>query len=112
MIERKRCYDHLISKTIKTSVQFYFSFKVLPLSTITLDEENNGYVARYQLLYALIVKSWTHARSTRSGISAKSSGNKNQSALSYRLVHYRETRYPPSAGDAQSTKFGLLAAIS
>ena len=37
-----------------------------------------------------IVKSWNHARSHRSAISARSRGNKDQSGLSYRL-HYRET---------------------
>ena len=37
-----------------------------------------------------IVKSCSHARSHRSGISARSCGNKDQSGLSYRL-HYRET---------------------
>ena len=57
-----------------------------------------------------IVRSWTHARSTRFGISVRSRGNKDQSGLSYWL-HYRETLSPPSAGDAQSTNFGLLAAI-
>ena len=53
-----------------------------------------------------MVKSWTHARSTSYGISARSRGNKDQSGLSYRF-HYRETL----SEDAQSTKFGLLAAI-
>ena len=41
------------------------------------------------------------------GMSARSRGNKVQSGLSYRL-HYREPLSPPSAGDAQSTNFGLL----
>ena len=54
---------------------------------ITLNEEKNGYVARDQLLYALLVKCWTHARSIRYAISARSRGNKDQSGLSHRL-HY------------------------
>ena len=58
-----------------------------------------------------IVTCWTHARRTRQGISARSRGNKDQSGLSHRL-HYRETLSPPPAGGAQSTNFGLLAAMS
>ena len=54
-----------------------------------------------------IVKSWTHARSHRFGISVMSRGNKDESGLSYR-VHYRETWSPPTAGHAQSTNFGIL----
>ena len=41
----------------------------------------------------------------------RSRGNKDQSGLSHRL-HYWETLSPPPAGGAQSTNFGLLAAIS
>ena len=43
-----------------------------------------------EITICTIVKRWTHARSHRSAISARSHGNKNQSGLSYRL-HYRET---------------------
>ena len=53
----------------------------------------------------------THARSHRSAISARSRGNKDHLGLSYRL-HYGETLSPPSAGPAQNTNYGLLAAIS
>ena len=55
----------------------------------------------------IVWKSWTHARSNISGISARSRGNKDQSGLSYRL-HYRDTLSPPSAGQAQSNTFTLL----
>ena len=58
-----------------------------------------------------IVRWWTHARCTSFGISTRSRGNKDQSGLSHWL-HYRETLSPPSAGDAQSTNVGLLAANS
>ena len=69
----------------------------------SLDEEKNGYVA-----ICAVVKSWTHAWSHRSGISARSRGNRDQPGLSYRL-HYRETWSSPSAGDAQSIQYWAIS---
>ena len=60
------------------------------------------------IIICTMVKSWTHAKRYRSGISARSRGHKDQSWLSYRL-HYRETLSPQSARHAQSTNLGLLA---
>ena len=64
-----------------------------------------------QITICPVVTCWTHARSTRWGITARTHGNKDQSGLSHRL-HYRETLSPPPAGGAQGINFGRLAAIS
>ena len=73
------------------------------LSTCSLNEEKNGYVARDQLLSAWKVKGWTHAKGHWSGISVRSH-EKDQSGILYHL-HYRETWLPASIKHAQSTIF-------